>query len=1171
MNARSGLLVALLAAGFVYHPGSSGSSPQPKKPSQARASSGGTVTYGDKLEIEDWPRETMHQFFSTRTVAKQEAAETVCPLGKGFQVDFLIATVADPANSHYQYAFDRSLEAIMLALGDSGYTLDRFWFPWESGGDADNSADDWVKREQHADWQSRKQDYPGILVLRGSEKKVLAVLLVGENPVNGINKQEFDNALDLMAHFKGDVGEVKVVGPTFSGSIPTLGMAMRDSMDGAPKNRAISGYQAITGSATAQNNKKTLEAYGNRIHYSATIENDSVALSGFLKYLKSQGRSDRVAFLTESGSDYASQFVEAKANLGKHGPLVLQYPMEISRLRNAYEDDSELSALSTSSAPSAPRQGLQITLKDSHQAADSIPAFSPDLSPVAQEATLLDTLAIISRQRIEYAGIIATDILDAIFLGRMLKQHCPDVRLVIFNSDLVYAGIAQNRAFQGMLAVTTYPLSPANQLWTGSWDTSRPLNVFSSDATEGTYNACKRLLSGDKPHAPLAEYAPPEWERPSDFDTKVPTGPSLWLTAVGRDAIWPLQTLPIEGVSSTTPVIQPLSTKTISRLAPKGWTIGFYLFTLLCGLLAAEIWWRNRRPDDGKSVERGFLALWQVTDGSRSQAKVSVTAAACATLVAYGFIAAVQIRYLALNHLFDSSVTVPGGSLLSWSQAAMCVVAPTLLLAAMAWCWRPPMRWWIGIAPACVAASALFSLWMYFDSLTLPYVYRCVNAGNGVSPVAPMLFLLAVLFWYACAQLNRISLCRAKPAGLPSFAGDVYLGGAVGSHDDPKAPPAGDISKALPAGSLRRACADMSLALDRWWFGRWSWRALAVCGIAVLLVPLTSTRIGSLEGPAFGQFYTVGLFAVFLALLFSCARFVHAWLGLRTILHMVEAHPICRAFERLGQEKGLSPSLVWRWGGGRQTEITLAQSIDRLRALTEERMSHRLDDWSGADYERNLETLEKNARQVIAADSCGHPVEREALDAINATLLDVSEHLVNHVLAPARWKGARETQRVGAAAGAGSASGLGSGGAISLAPLSSIDTDAAEDFVALRFVAVIRYVTMHLKNLLEFVAAGLMLAIVSLVCYPFEPHHLIMTAISTCFFIIGGVFLFAFVQMSRNKIISDLSGSTGKLDGNLLHLVSFGALPLVTVLSAQFPSIGGFLFSWVKPALETMK
>ena len=60
--------------------------------------------------------------------------------------------------------------------------------------------------------------------------------------------------------------------------------------------------------------------------------------------------------------------------------------------------------------------------------------------------------------------------------------------------------------------------------------------------------------------------------------------------------------------------------------------------------------------------------------------------------------------------------------------------------------------------------------------------------------------------------------------------------------------------------------------------------------------------------------------------------------------------------------------------------------------------------------------------------------------------------------------------------------------------------------------------------------------------------------------------------MSRNTILSYLSKTKpGKLDRNLLHALSFGALPLITVLASQFPSISVFLFSWVKPALETMR
>lgn len=126
--------------------------------------------------------------------------------------------------------------------------------------------------------------------------------------------------------------------------------------------------------------------------------------------------------------------------------------------------------------------------------------------------------------------------------------------------------------------------------------------------------------------------------------------------------------------------------------------------------------------------------------------------------------------------------------------------------------------------------------------------------------------------------------------------------------------------------------------------------------------------------------------------------------------------------------------------------------------------------------------------------------------------------------------------------------------------------------MALRFVALIRYLTLQLKNLLEFVAGALILVVVSLNSYPFEPHHSIITVISICFFAIGAVFLTAFVQMNRNTIVSYLNDSTpGKLDSDVFHILSIGALPLVTILGSQFLSIGRFMFSWLKPALETLR
>jgi hypothetical protein len=38
-----------------------------------------------------------------------------------------------------------------------------------------------------------------------------------------------------------------------------------------------------------------------------------------------------------------------------------------------------------------------------------------------------------------------------------------------------------------------------------------------------------------------------------------------------------------------------------------------------------------------------------------------------------------------------------------------------------------------------------------------------------------------------------------------------------------------------------------------------------------------------------------------------------------------------------------------------------------------------------------------------------------------------------------------------------------------------------------------------------------------------------------------------------------------------MNLISYGALPVLTVLAAQFPAIGSFLFSWVQPLLQALR
>jgi len=1108
VNPRFAVLAAFLMGAVAYQKGPPAAPSKAKTSPPAQSTRSTSESSGaSQPAAEDWPLSTIYEFLAARAGGRNEAQSNASLLQAGLSIEFLLATVPDPQNSHYPFMFDRFVESIRLAAQDSDYTLDRFWLPWEpDGGPADT---DWQKRNEHRTWQAKRQTHPGILLFRrqaeGNAESLLGVLLIGEDPVRGINKDQFGNALSLIAEFRrpGASKTLRVLGPAFSGSIPSLGIAMRNAADAELR------YRVITGSATASGNgDKLRRSVGQRlVSYAPAIADDEEATHAFFAYLESlphRVEPEKVAILAESGTDFSSQFVKYSV---PPDALWLEYPMEISRLRNAYADDPELSALSASNANKAPPQGLQITLKDEQGTQDSIPSFSRDLTPVSQEAALLNTLATVSRERIEYVGIVASDVLDSIFLGRLLRQHCPDVRLFVVDSDLVYAHIDRNDSYEGMLMVSRYPLFTENQVWTQSWSVRRRREYLSA-VSEGVYNAGRQLLEGAD--AALADNATPQADARGVLQR-----PALWLTVVGREGIWPVTTLAASSDPAGSSSLSSALTET-----SRGWKLLFWLMTVVCALFAAGAIACNLGGERAAKIARGRLSMLQVgADGQSTTVQLCLSAILGVLLIVYGFIAAVQMSFYGLDRHYLAA------------RELYCVVIPALLLTAALACWRPERAraWeWIGTAAASLAVSARFCASLYHNPLSLFFVYRSVHIGNGVAPAIPAVLLSIALLWYAGVHLNRIRLYRTSSVELPTFPQDVYLSG------------------------IKDAGARLGEALESWWFGKWSWTVAPVILLGGWLVqPMRSVETFPFEWP-----YAAGLCLLYGGLWLVCVRFFYIWFHVRKILRMIEGHPLCAAFRRLPPE--LSPTTVWRWQGGR-AHLVLAHSVERLRTLAKLGMPP--PSLGNPAFETLLSDLE-NAREAIAADALGTPVPEKKLNAF-------ANYLLENVLASFWRKGsAVEVESAKAAT-------VGGSGVVQVSSPQEISQPAAaaaEEYVALRFVALIRYVTVHLKNLLEFAAGALILALVSLNSYPFQPLHSITTAISVCFFAGAAVFGGVLLQMHGNPIMSYRSDTKPvKLDTNLLHVVSFGALPLLTVLSSQFPSIGGFLFAWVKPALENLR
>src|SRR4051812_1371605 len=91
----------------------------------------------------------------------------------------------------------------------------------------------------------------------------------------------------------------------------------------------------------------------------------------------------------------------------------------------------------------ARRTALDVSLRESKGPRDLEAAPSPKTT-YAEDMALAHVLAEVSHEGIRYVGIQATDIADAIFLARKIRDVAPDVRLAFFAADALLTHPAFN-------------------------------------------------------------------------------------------------------------------------------------------------------------------------------------------------------------------------------------------------------------------------------------------------------------------------------------------------------------------------------------------------------------------------------------------------------------------------------------------------------------------------------------------------------------------------------------------------------------------------------------------------------------------------------------------------------------------------------------------------------
>jgi hypothetical protein len=1086
-------------------------------------------------------------------------------------LNFLIATVPNPIETHLALWFDRAVESIINAAGSVGFRFQEAWLPWKA--DLVREESDIFKRNEMEAELRRREKEPGVLLFRNSDPCTktlqrcqysdLVVLLVPETPTGGIDPDVFADATKMIfsaSSFLNGAGgaslaatpTIPVMGPSFSGSFPSLGKIMQ-------QHREIK-LQVISGSAASRDAWRGAFDGESGSSYRTTVQNLDTQLDMLRQTICEWKNGSRLALLTETETHlFPSDDVHLPPPevLCGDGPVIFRYPREISRLRNAYGDEVLKTVVGAQPQPPSFRNLLGFRLFDVGPGTDSAPVFAKNQTPLSQDAVLGEIARSLERERVTLAGILATDVFDALFIARYLRDACPDVRLFTFDSDLLYERAAEEFPFDGTLALATYPSIAPNQAWTNE---GPERFSFPSRASEGIYNATRALLilaafvSEDYKSKPLVEYFNPTL-------STTPTGsyvPPVWLTVVGRSGYWPLAVMnaqpDVTQTSCSTPkngllLAWPLSDNVpqfgLGPL-PRLWQLIFVVIALVLGLYLV----RNFMAcATGYGGMRGFshLNVWPDEEGWLARL--------CYLLVcSYALLALYALLVVPLISI--RRALPPDARWYVWIAALLLFVFAVLGASPLlAFRKRKPARlvwpetWHFGILGTAAMLAGFFT-WCLLRLLPLDpgkkfknqeaffFAFRSLHLTSGVSPVMPLLVLLPAYFLWGRVHLTRVQRIHERLIDVPLLEDNsICHGGEALALDDCRKEIDLLVKQALPL---------------RWW------RTVGALAFVLAIDFYMTHPLRSFEYEPFDKLFLVMLSVLYALMFLTWTRFVMVWQQFQVFLEQLERQPLRFAFDKLPQRRAISPLFQYRaWHAEFTTFVAIRERLAEL-------MTRPASVDSASLYLGAADKLDGEISQILTSVTRERRISREDAAPLRQWLGQVNDALLEE-LRRGLWKSGRTARSADKPK-------LKKGPEPDQ-PVATSPDILREEIIALQYDDYIQYVLHQQRNLLLFAVLSFILSILALHAYPFEGPRMITTFITFVFIAFAGGVIVVLAQADRNPILSRITKTTpGKLSGGFfLKVAGYIGVPLITVLSSQFPSLGHFLFSWVQPLLDAVK
>jgi hypothetical protein len=1111
----------------------------------------------------------------------------------------LVATVPDPLQSSEGLQFDRDLAALLEAASTAGYDFQRIATPWQTS-DLSNAKD--LKDAREVDrYRERLGNAPGAILFRKrtrasevrleTQDSLMLLVLVPESPVYGLNLPAGREALSaintLLDHGfnsgqeRGAPARIRWIGPSYSASAPGLRRLERETQPHLL-------FDVLSGSVSTNSANAFLAQLNDDGNKKATLmEMDQDSLCWFLgQELRRGMRSEEpVVVLQEDETAYGGNVSDPTAPRNPCSGLTdlvrrFTFPRGISHVRRVYGKTLKNAANSQQEESPTDNADIAFSFRDElEDPMDTVPEFAPQ-SPASNESVLAAIATSVKHLHARAIVIRTSDPMDQLFLARYFRQECPDSRLVLFNAERLLTRLRGDFDLDGTLVVSRFPLFQNSYLQTPFRGESRHSLSFTNSREEAIFLAALlQIKGGHLPifQSPFAErrYALAPW-------IGVASGGDFWPVAyLGKD-------LAPDALKATDNVL--LLTDTPPERLPVLWTlitlgvlaVAVVHFLLFLVALPLHSWLKHNKKAWARKIALhkmlGFY-LMPISPSSCEQGRLFTgqcwwllnMSVQLVLMLAYLLfpVIAYQAKIQNIHSLFGAIANFPiqttffSGFTLIVLMLQFCM-AGTMFLLLSKRCKQLGRGFFIrfeGFLLPCmsflwvVLSLGLFGLQLADRQTGFSFASRCLHLTSGACPILPLLLVSLGFLIAAVVNLNALSMAVTRNPGLPALAHWPYLD--------------------LPSWQARLA------GYTDLWYGLpgadGELLAFAVILACFLLHP--QRLFATFDTAYIGWLYTFNFVLSIWTVLWLWARFTRIWGVLRSGLDCLEGSPLRFAFSRLPAIFSVDP--IWSYSGLRRVVTLPMRWFEYLRVappVADEKPAVL------ADTFHDLRTIMQEMRDAQWLDNrtyegFSHKQNEYAIKLSEVAAIRASWERGGPDCVVSGASSCKPEKPEGGEEKAAASEGCPTSRADIPSPCGTVFgqdnclVEIGNEFIAMRMAAYVRYITLHMKNLMTFMSLGFLLTLLASISYPFDRPQVIAWSatftLAALLFTVGTVL----AQMDRDAILSRMSNSTpGKVRymAFVKHMLAVGGLPIVTILATLFPAIGSYLFSWAGPIMESL-